>query len=120
MQTSKTTPEAILQHHLEAFRNNDIEELMKDYTQESEVWGPDGAMVGLEAISSFYSYVFTLLPKENTTLELKQQVVKQDKAFIVWSADSAAVNIPIGTDSFQMKDGKILWQSLAAHIIPKP
>jgi hypothetical protein len=48
-------------------------EIMKDYLQESEVWTPDGSLVGLEAISSFYSYVFTLLPKGGTEFEMKPQ-----------------------------------------------
>jgi len=119
MQTPQITVEAIVQHHLEAFGNNNIDEIMKDYDQQSEVWGPDGAMIGLDAISAFYSYVFTLLPKENTHFEIKQRIVKREKAYIVWKADSAIIEIPIGTDSFEIKAGKILWQSLAAQIIPK-
>jgi predicted dinucleotide-utilizing enzyme len=119
MAASQVTTETVLQHHLEAFSNNDLTELMKDYTEHSEVWTPQGAMVGLDAINSFYTYVFTLLPKQSTRLEIQQKILKEDKAYIVWNAESAIISIPIGTDSFYIKDEKILWQSLAAHIIPK-
>lgn len=30
-----------------------MDELIKDYVEQSELWSPDGAIVGLEAISSF-------------------------------------------------------------------
>ncbi len=63
MQTSQITPTIVFEHHLEALRQNDLDELMKDYTEKSEIWTPDNAFVGLEAISSLYSYAFTLFPK---------------------------------------------------------
>lgn len=117
---AKTKPvEQVLDHHLQAFLSTDIEEIMKDYTEQSEVWTPKGAIVGLEGISSFFSYVFTLLPRESTKLEMKQGIVKEDKVYIVWSAESALINIPAGTDCFEIRNGKIHWQTTAAHIVTK-
>jgi hypothetical protein len=114
-----STTETTLQHHLEAFGNNDIHEIMKDYSEESEVWTPEGAIVGMEAISSFFSFAFTLFPKDSTRLEIKQMIVKGNRAYIVWNADSSVINVPVGTDSFEIKDGKILWQTTAIHTIQK-
>lgn len=119
MQTAETTIETTLNHYLQAFLNNDMDELMKDYTEASEVWTPNGSFTGLKAISSFFQYVFALLPKEGTQLELKQRIVKDNKIYLVWSAESPAVNIPMGTDCFEIRDDKILWQATAAHIIHK-
>ena len=119
MQTLQITAESTLQHHLEAFGKNDIEELMNDYTEQSEVWTPQGAIVGLEAISTFFSNAFPLFPKNKTRLDIKQKIVKGGKVYIVWDADSPVINVPIGTDSFEIKDGKILWQSTAFQIIQK-
>jgi len=119
METLQISTDTILDHHLMAFINNDLAELMKDYSEESEVWTPNGAIVGLDAISSFYTYVFTLLPKAQFTLDIQQRIVKEDKAYIVWSTESPVVNIPVGSDSFQMSGDKIIWQSLVAQIIQK-
>lgn len=119
MQTLQLTAQATLQHHLEAFGKNDLEEIMSDFTEQSEVWTPEGTIVGLKAISSFFSYAFTLFPKDSTRLNLKQMIVKDNKAYIVWDAESAVMNAPIGTDSFEIEDGKILWQSTAFQIIEK-
>jgi limonene-1,2-epoxide hydrolase len=71
--------EAVFHHHLEAFKNNDLDEIIKDYTDESEIWSPEGKIVGLEGIAAFFSYVFTLLPKDRTRFELKYYADKEEK-----------------------------------------
>ncbi|MGV3641461.1 MAG: nuclear transport factor 2 family protein [Adhaeribacter sp.] len=119
METLTISATEVLDHHLQAFINNDLTEIMKDYTEASEVWTPDGFLVGLEAIAGFYTKAFALLPKGESKLEVKQRLHKENKAYLVWTADSPVVQIPLGTDSFEFRNNKIAWQSLAAQIIPK-
>jgi hypothetical protein len=119
MQTTQITAESVFQHHLEALGKNDLNELLKDYTEHSEVWTPDGEIAGLDAISSFFSYAFTLFPKDNTTLEIKKLIAKDNKVYIVWAADSSIVTVPFATDCFEIKEGKILWQSTAFQMSQK-
>jgi hypothetical protein len=113
MQTTLMSPEKVFQHHLTAIVNNDLEELMKDYTEESELWTPDGPIVGLKAISSFFAYALTLFPKDQTKFEIKKLIVKNDKVYMIWTAVSPVVNISFATDSFEIQEGNILWQSTA-------
>lgn len=117
--TQVLTTEMVLDHHLKAFASNDIDAIMLDYTEESELWKADGQLKGREEIVAFYSYVFSILPKESTEMHSIQRIVQGNKAYLVWSADSAFISIPLGTDSFEIADGKIIWQSIAAHIVPK-
>jgi len=119
MQTLQATAQSTLEHHLEALVKNDIEAIMDDFTEESEVWTQEGAIKGMDAIRAFFSYAFTLFPKDSTRLEIKQMIANDNKAYIVWTADSAILNVPIGTDSFEIEDGKILWQSVAFQIVQK-
>ena len=119
MQTLQVTAQATLEHHLDAFGKNDINEIMEDYIEESEVWTQEGAIKGLEAIRAFFSYAFTLFPTDSTRLNVKQMIVNDHKAYIVWSAENATISVPIGTDSFEIEDGKIVWQSAAFQIIKK-
>lgn len=119
MEASQITAESVFQHHLEALGKNDLDELMKDYAEESELWTPEGTIVGLKAISSFYSYAFTLFPKGNTRLEIKKMIAKGNKLYVIWIADSPIVNVSFATDSFEIKDGKILWQSAAFQMVQK-
>ena len=119
MQPTQTNPEQVFQHHLDALGKNDMDELMKDYVQQSELWTPDGAIVGLEAISSFYAYAFTLFPKGKTDLEIKKIIAKDNKIFIVWTAESPVVSVSFASDSFEIKESKILWQSTAFQMSQK-
>ena len=119
MQTTLVSPEKVFQHHLNAIVNNDMEELMKDYTDESELWTPDGAIVGLKAISSFFTYALTLFPRDQTKFEVKKLIVKDDKVYMIWTAVSPVVNISFATDSFEIRDGKILWQTTAFQMAQK-
>jgi hypothetical protein len=119
MQATQTTPQHIIQHHVEALGKNDLEELMKDYTEQSELWTPDGAIVGLKAISSFFSYAFTLFPKDKTKLEITKLIANDDKVYFVWTADSPLVHVSFASDSFEVKDEKIVWQTTAFQMVPK-
>jgi hypothetical protein len=108
----------VLQHHLSAFVEADVNEIVKDFTEESEIFTPDGALKGLNAIRSFYEESFKIIPK-GSTLEMKQVIVRDNIAYMAWSCESSFVSIPLGTDSFIIENYKILYQTLAAHIIPK-
>lgn len=119
MQNDQSTPEMIIQHHLNALGQNDLAELMVDYTEESEVWTQEGILSGKEAISNFFSYAFTLLPKNKTSLDIKKMITKDEKVYMVWSASSPVIDVSFATDCFQIIDGKILWQSIAFEGTPK-
>lgn len=108
----------ILTHHLTAFGNNDLDEIMKDYTEESELLTPDGPLTGLPAIRQFFADYFVTVPT-GSTFEMKKLTVTGNVAFIVWSSNSNVANIPLGTDTFFMAEGKIRFHTVAAHILTK-
>ena len=115
---TQTKTQEVLNHHLSAFMEADVDEVLKDFTEQSELLTPDGALKGLNAIRSFLEEVFKMVPK-GSTLETKQMIVRDNLAYITWSGESSFVSIPLGTDSFIIENDKIVYQTLAAHIIPK-
>ena len=108
----------ILNHHLTAFIETDVNEIMKDFTETSELLTPEGALKGLDTIQSFFEETFKIIPK-GSTLEIKQQIIRDNIAYLVWSGESSLVSIPLGADTFIMENDKIAFQILAAQIIPK-
>ena len=50
--------EKVLVHHLTAFGYNDLDEIMKDYTETSVVLTPNGSINGLVAIRNFFEDFF--------------------------------------------------------------
>jgi hypothetical protein len=113
-----TRTEEILNHHVSAFVEADLDEIMKDYVERSELLTPQGPVSGLNAIRSWFEEIFKSVPK-GSPLDLKQMIIRDNMAYIVWSGESPFVSIPFGVDTFVMENDKILYQNLGAHIIPK-
>src|ERR1051325_10725947 len=111
----QTKTKEILNHHVSAFIETDVDEIMKDYAERSEILTPQGAVTGLTAIRSFFEETFKAVPK-GSTLDLKQEIIRDNLAYIVWSGDSPFVSIPVGADTFVLEEDKIIYQTLAAQI----
>ncbi|GAB3170624.1 nuclear transport factor 2 family protein [Telluribacter humicola] len=108
----------VLTHHLTAFGNNDLDEILKDYTEESEVLTPEGPLKGLAAIRKFFADFFVTIPT-GSDFEMKRLIVTGNTAYIVWSSESAVANIPMGTDTFFLEGEKIRLHTVASHVLTR-
>ena len=79
---------------------------------------PDGPVKGLEAIRALFDAFFAGPFAEVQSLEVLRQDCEGEFAYLFWKAETVAVKIPVATDTFIIRDGKIVKQSVAAHIIP--
>jgi ketosteroid isomerase-like protein len=104
----------VLTHHLTAFGNNNIEAILKDYTEESVVLTPDGLLKGLDMIRQFFEAYFIEIPT-GAAFEMKQLLVTGNAAFIVWASKSVVAEIAMGTDTFFLEGDKIAIHSVASH-----
>lgn len=108
----------VLEHHLAAFTANDLDEVMRDYAEDAEVWTEQGIIKGPDAIRSFFAAAFGLFPEGATKLSLKKQLVENNKAFIMWEAESPVAKVPLGVDTFVFRDDKIVFQSAGLLMQP--
>ncbi|MFQ5550125.1 MAG: nuclear transport factor 2 family protein [Gemmatimonadales bacterium] len=114
------TTEEVLNHHLGAFGAGDTDEIMKDFTEASVMHTPEGVLRGLAKIRPVFEKFFSeITPPGETEFEMLQMSVVDNVAYIVWKASSKFADIPVGTDTFVVRDDKIVAQSFAAHVIPK-
>jgi len=112
MDTAATITNVILMHHLTAFGENNHDEIMKDYDEESEILTLDGSIKGLKAIGAFFTQMFVMIPK-GCFFEMKKLSVTDHVAHIIWASKSDVVSIPFGTDTFIIEDGKIKVHTVA-------
>ena len=119
MQTLEISAATVLEHHLSAFVNNDVNEIMRDYNEDAEVWTENGILKGRDAIRSFFIGAFGLFPFGKTEFELKKQIVEGNTAFILWRAESPSLMVPMGVDTFIFKDDKIILQTAGVLVQPK-
>jgi len=111
-------PQAILEHHVNAFGENDLDAVMEDYTDGSVVITPDSTYRGLEQIRGFFEAVIPSFPTEGSVLELVNTTVEGNLVYIFWHGTTPTLDIPMGTDTFIMEDGKISIQTFAAMMNP--
>lgn len=117
--TAHFTTEAIIGQHLQAIISNNLQAVMKDYNNTSVIWTPNGIVRGTDEIAAFFASVLPLFPAGKTAFDIRQQIVDGSKAYVVWSAESPMVHVPFATDSFECRGNRIVWQTMAAQIIPK-
>lgn len=109
----ESVTEKVLKHHWDAFQANDLEETMVDYTEESVLITPDRTYSGLAEIRENFINAFAAFPKDSATLTLDKSVVKKDVGYILWKANTPRFDLTYATDTFIIKDGKIVRQTYA-------
>lgn len=102
--------EATLTHHLQALREG-VDEVMRDYTDASVLFTPRGPIRGLAAIRRYYEgFLGNAPPGLIQGLTVTRQDVDGDTAYILWKAEPF---IPFATETFVIRDGRIVAQSFA-------
>jgi hypothetical protein len=107
----------VLDHHVQAFQQNDLEGVMADYTEESILITPDRTYKGLAEIRENFVGAYKALPTNGTTMTLVKSIVVRDVAYIVWKAVTPTLEFKYATDTFIIVDGKIITQTYAGDVV---
>ena len=114
------TTESVLDHHLDAFADRDIEETLADYDDDSVVvTNTDGSFHGLEEIRTLFEGLFAEFGQSDVDFELDRTETEGDVAYIVWHAETPDNSYEFATDTFVVRDGTIRTQTLGAVVTPK-
>jgi len=96
---------AVMTAHVQALGQG-IDEIMQHYTGESVVFAPEGPCQGLAEIRAYYE---TFLATRPDAFLKRFTIVRQDVigevAYVIWKAQPY---VRIGTDTFIVRDGKII------------
>ena len=115
---SETTAQ-VLDHHLAAFGSLDMDAILEDYTDNSTILTPNGAVKGLAEIRSAFAELFAEFGKPGATFEMKQKIIEGNVAYILWTAQTADNIYELGTDTFVIRESKIAVQSFTPKTVPK-
>jgi hypothetical protein len=109
--------EDVLAHHLQAIPEG-VDSIMRDYAEDSVLFTPDGALRGLEGIRAFFTgFLGSSPPELIQALTLLRQEIDGEYAYILWKAEPF---IPLATDTFLVRGGKIRMQRFAALVAASP
>lgn len=109
--------ERVLQHHMKAFTAGDIQAILVDYADDAMIVTANETFEGLAEIRRCFTQLFAdVFPPGRSELKLSKQVVEGKIAFILWSGTAPHLNVPFATDTFILRDGKIVVQTFAAQM----
>jgi ketosteroid isomerase-like protein len=124
MSVAETTKEmaltkGVLDHHLKCFDQGDLKGILSDYAPGAVLFTPDGPLKGADAIRPLFQAMIAEFGKRGAEFRMKQYSVEGDYAYILWTAETADNVYEVGTDTFVVRDGKIVAQSFTGKITPK-
>ncbi|MGZ3844773.1 MAG: nuclear transport factor 2 family protein [Flavisolibacter sp.] len=108
--------EDVLLHHLHSFASNDLDKLMGDYTLESILITHEETYNGPEEIRAFFTELMDHFPTNESDFKLDKLVSDGELVFIVWHATTPTLEVALGTDTFVIKNGKIVKQTFAGKM----
>jgi ketosteroid isomerase-like protein len=113
------TTKDVLDHHLKCFGERNLEGILSDYAPAAVLFTTDGPLRGVDAIRPLFQALIAEFGKPGAIFSMKQQFVEGDFAYILWTAETADNVYEMATDTFVVRDGKIVAQSFAGKITPK-
>jgi ketosteroid isomerase-like protein len=109
----------VVDRHLEFFGKGDLKGILSDYAPGAILFTLEGSLRGADEIKPFFEAMIAEFGKPDSAFSMKQQSVEGDYAYILWNAETADNVYELGTDTFVVRDGKIVAQSFAGKITPK-
>jgi len=109
----------VINHHLKCFGERDLQGILSDYAPDAVLFTSNGPLQGVNAIRSLFQTMIEEFGKPGATFTMKQQFAEGDYAYILWSAETCDNVYELGTNTFVVRDGKIVAQSFTGKIIPK-
>ena len=117
--TSATSTQAVLDHHLQCFGAGDLPGILADYAPDAVMFTPTGVVRGPDGMTPLFQGFFAEFAKPGARFDLQLQSVEGDVAYILWTAETADNTYELGTDTFVVRDGKILAQTFAVKATSK-
>lgn len=109
----------VLDHHLKCFGESDLKGILSDYAPGAVLFTSDGPLRGADEIRPLFQAMIAEFEKPGAAFSMKQQSVEGDYAYILWAAETADNVYEMATDTFVVRDGKIVAQSFTGKLTPK-
>ena len=114
MNSQSTATESVVRNHLQAFlERKGVAAILSDYHEDARFYWEDRVYRGKQQIGEFFAGFIAALPADAIErFALRNLSVDGNLAYITWDV---GVNIPLGTDTFVVDDGKIVSQTFAMY-----
>jgi hypothetical protein len=113
------TTQEVFESHLKRRTAWDLDgDLTENYAEDILLFCEHTVLIGREAVRASADRLMLQLP--GAKFQFSTQLVKGDYAFLVWSAESDRFTVKDGVDSFVIRDGRIVMQSIFYRLSGSP
>ena len=109
----------IVEQHLRRFKQGDLAGILADYAPGAVFFTQEGMLRGVDQIRPLFQAMIAEFQKPSATFNIMHQSVEGDYAYILWTAETADNVYELGTDTFVVRDGKIVAQSFSRKMTHK-
>jgi len=109
----------VVDRHLTSFAKYDVDGILADYSSDAVLFTPAGPLKGPAAIKPLIQTLVSEFAKPGSSFTLQHRSIEGDHGYILWTAETADNSYEFVTDTFVVRNGKIVAQSFAAKINPK-
>ncbi len=117
MNTDLAGTETVVRNHLQAFlQQKGVAAIVSDYGESARLYSEAKIYQGKQEIHRFFVEFIDSLPAAATErFSLRSLRIDANIAFITWNVGE---DIPLGTDTFVVENGKIVAQTFAMYAAP--
>ena len=109
---TKTSME-VVDHHLEALEQGDLDNLMSDYADDAVMIFPEQTLTGRAAIRDFFTDAIEQYGAQALAGVVPSKKVQADELiYVVWTQHPGTDQAMRGVDNYIVKDGKIKVQAV--------
>ena len=114
MKTLSSVTEEVIRNHLRAFLDQEgLDAILEDYALDAKFLSESRTYRGKSEIREFFEGFIAALPPQAIGQFLLRSLRCEDSvAYITWSAGK---EVPLATDTFVVRDGKIVSQTFAMY-----
>jgi ketosteroid isomerase-like protein len=113
--TTTRSPAEVYEQHSLAMVAGELEHIVADYADDAIFITRAGVLRGKNGVRAGFTRLFEDLP--NPRFDVRTRIFEGDVLFLEWSATSAASRADDGVETFVVRDGEIVLQTV--HYTPK-
>jgi ketosteroid isomerase-like protein len=106
----------VLDRHLNSFAKYDLDAIAADYSSDAVLFTPNGPLKGPAEIKPLFQTLISEFVKPGSSFTIQHRSIEGDHGYILWTAETADNSYEFATDTFVVRNGKIVAQSFAAKI----
>lgn len=92
--------EEVIRHHLESFEKRDVDAIVQNYAEDAVMFVPGRLIEGRDAIKVFYGHFTTNVVPAGSEIEVLENIVHDEIAYLSWTAETEHIKITFATDTF--------------------